>query len=109
MPDTLPSTPRPRITHVIWDMDGTLLDTEPHYLSAGNEMARRYGRVLTPEVREQMMGRPGRVAVRIFLDALDIPHFLLDGPDDLPRIAEAARLAEVRSGPVAILVGAVTI
>lgn len=73
MPDTPPSTPRPRITHVIWDMDGTLLDTEPHYLSAGNEMARRYGRVLMPEVREQMMGRPGRVAVRIFLDALDIP------------------------------------
>ena len=43
------------------------------------------------------------------LDALDIPHFLLDGPDDIARIAEAARLAEVRSGPVAILVGAATI
>ena len=62
----------PHITHVIWDLDGTLLDTEPSYLASGTELAQRYGRILTPEIREQMMGRPGLVAARIFLDALDI-------------------------------------
>lgn len=62
----------PDITHVIWDLDGTLLDTEPSYLVSGMELARRYGRELTPAIREQMMGRPGLVAARIFLDALDI-------------------------------------
>ena len=63
----------PQITHVIWDLDGTLLDTEPSYLVAGTEIARRYGRVLTPAVREQMMGRPSPVAARIFVESLDIP------------------------------------
>jgi len=62
----------PQITHVIWDLDGTLLDTEPSYLASGTELALRYGRILTPEIREQMMGRPGLVAARIFLDALAI-------------------------------------
>lgn len=62
----------PRITHVIWDLDGTLLDTEPSYLASGMELARRYGKVLTPEIRGHMMGRPSLVAARIFLDALDI-------------------------------------
>ncbi len=63
----------PEISHVIWDLDGTLLDTEPSYLLSGMELARRYGRELTPAIRERMMGRPGLVAARIFLDALDIP------------------------------------
>ena len=63
----------PRITHVIFDLDGTLLDTEPAYLVAGREIAERHGRVLTPEVRERMMGRPGAVSARIFVEALDVP------------------------------------
>ena len=63
----------PQITHVIWDLDGTLLDTEPSYLLAGKEIAQRYGRVLTPAIRSRMMGRPSIVAARVFLDELDIP------------------------------------
>jgi len=63
----------PRITHVIWDLDGTLLDTEPSYLLAGTTIAERYGRVLTPEVRGRMMGRPNAVASRIFVEELGIP------------------------------------
>ena len=63
----------PRITHVIWDLDGTLLDTEPSYLRVGNEMAARYGRVLTEEIRAQMMGRSSLVSARIFVEALGIP------------------------------------
>ncbi len=43
------------------------------------------------------------------LDTLEIPHVLLDGPDDVERLGEACRQAWERSGPVAILVGAATI
>lgn len=42
------------------------------------------------------------------LDTFDVPHFLLDGPADLPRVADAFRLADERSGPVALFVGAMT-
>ncbi|MEX2446450.1 MAG: thiamine pyrophosphate-binding protein, partial [Dehalococcoidia bacterium] len=42
------------------------------------------------------------------LDALEIPHFLLDRPADIGRLAEAFRTAEERSGPVALLVGMMT-
>lgn len=63
----------PDITHVIFDLDGTLLDTEPSYLLAISEIAQRYGRAFTPAIREQMMGRPGAVAARVFVEALDIP------------------------------------
>ena len=43
------------------------------------------------------------------LDALEVPHFLLDSPSDMPLLAEAFRLAEERSGPVAVLVGVPTV
>lgn len=39
------------------------------------------------------------------LDALDIPHYLLDGPGDIGAVAEAFQIAAQRSGPVALFVG----
>ena len=42
------------------------------------------------------------------LDALEIPTHLLDGPDDLERLAQAFDEAEQRGGPVAVLVGVET-
>lgn len=39
------------------------------------------------------------------LDALEIPHFLLDHPEDLHYIDEAYKLAEERPGPVVVFVG----
>ena len=42
------------------------------------------------------------------LDALEIPHRLIDGPGDLPHLAAAYGEAEARGGPVALLLGAET-
>lgn len=42
------------------------------------------------------------------LDTLGIPHYLLDGPDDLHRVGEAFEEARARGGPVALLVGTTT-
>ncbi len=63
----------PNITHVIWDLDGTLLDTEPPYMAAIGAIAARYGQEFTVDVRERMMGRPSPVAARIFVETLGIP------------------------------------
>ncbi len=42
------------------------------------------------------------------LDALEIPHHLIDGPADLPHLVAAYGEAEARGGPVALLLGAET-
>jgi len=39
------------------------------------------------------------------LDVFDIPHYLLDGPDDVRFVGEAMREARARRGPVAVLIG----
>ena len=61
------------ITHVIFDLDGTLLDTEPAYRAVGGAIASRYGHVFDESIRERMMGRPDAVSARIFVEALGIP------------------------------------
>ncbi|MBV1879529.1 MAG: hypothetical protein KUG79_17945 [Pseudomonadales bacterium] len=40
------------------------------------------------------------------LDTLGIPYILLDGPDDLPQLADTLASFANRDGPVAILIGA---
>ena len=49
-------TPDARPAAVLWDMDGTLIDSEPLWLDAELAMLGRYGIDLTPEVRESLIG-----------------------------------------------------
>jgi len=56
-------------------------------------------------------GEHGHSMVRLaepLLDTFDVPHYLLDGPADLEKIAGAFEVAEGRQGPVALLVGVMT-
>jgi sulfopyruvate decarboxylase TPP-binding subunit len=39
------------------------------------------------------------------LDVFGVPHELIDGPDDVPRIPELFRLSRERRGPAAALIG----
>jgi pseudouridine-5'-monophosphatase len=62
-----------RITHVIYDLDGTLLDTEPFYITTTSAIFERHGLVLTPDVRAIMMGRPNALGVPLMLEHTGLP------------------------------------
>ncbi|KAK5972540.1 Pseudouridine-5'-monophosphatase [Trichostrongylus colubriformis] len=51
-----------KVTHVIFDVDGTLLDTEICYTMANQAMLKKYGREFTADMQAQMMGRGGQEA-----------------------------------------------
>lgn len=53
---------------VVFDLDGTLLNTEELYWDVGSEILRRRGHVATRELIDQMMGRPSRIALQIMID-----------------------------------------
>jgi (DL)-glycerol-3-phosphatase len=67
-----PAGPRP-ITHVLFDMDGLLLDTETCYSTAQAAMLKPYGRQFTPALKAQMMGRTALEAARVLIDAFEPP------------------------------------
>ena len=50
----------PKCTHVIFDMDGLLLDTERIYTEVMERVAKEHGGVYNWDIKVQLMGRPGR-------------------------------------------------
>lgn len=50
-------TPRTAPAAVLWDMDGTLVDTEPYWLASERELLALYGREWTQEQGLQLVGR----------------------------------------------------
>eukprot|EP01105_Mastigella_eilhardi_P015180 TRINITY_DN3454_c0_g1_i4.p3 TRINITY_DN3454_c0_g1~~TRINITY_DN3454_c0_g1_i4.p3 ORF type:complete len:143 (-),score=37.23 TRINITY_DN3454_c0_g1_i4:378-806(-) len=61
------------ITHVIFDMDGTLLDTEVVYTRVLTEIAAAYGRRFDWGVKQRMMGRNAIESCTAMVDALQLP------------------------------------
>lgn len=57
---------------VLWDMDGTLIDSEPLWIAAETAMLERYGLELTPELRDRLVGSGLRAAAAEFR-ALGVP------------------------------------
>ncbi len=57
----MPSTRHPLPAAVLWDLDGTLVDTEPLWFAAEREVAAHYGLVWGDEQSMQMVGMPLRV------------------------------------------------
>ncbi|WP_380156426.1 HAD family hydrolase [Kineococcus sp. R86509] len=50
------TTPAPVPAAVLWDMDGTLVDTEPHWIAAETALVGRYGATWTHEQALQLVG-----------------------------------------------------
>jgi HAD superfamily hydrolase (TIGR01509 family) len=53
---------------VVFDLDGLMFNTEELYVEVGTELLRRRGYAFTPELLDQMMGRPSHVALQIMID-----------------------------------------
>jgi len=62
-----------KITHVIYDMDGVLLDTESFYTRAATMFAARYGKEFGPELKSRMIGKKSIDSATIFVRSLGLP------------------------------------
>ncbi|XP_066156408.1 pseudouridine-5'-phosphatase-like [Euwallacea fornicatus] len=62
-----------RVTHVIFDLDGLILDSEAIYEEIMTAMARSHGKEYTPEVKLKILGTPEHESARIFVKELDLP------------------------------------
>lgn len=61
------------ITHVIFDMDGVLLDTERLYTASTQQIVSRFGKTFDWSVKADMIGRPALDSARHLVDALALP------------------------------------
>lgn len=58
---------------VLWDMDGTLIDSEPHWLKSERELASAHNADWSEEDGKGLVGLSLQESSRIFKDKLDLP------------------------------------
>ena len=58
---------------VIFDLDGTLLDTEPLYSVASQRILDRYGCIYTPELKKRAMGGSSTRSAQLVIDEYELP------------------------------------
>jgi HAD superfamily hydrolase (TIGR01509 family) len=73
------------VTHILYDMDGLLLDTEPFYTEVTQAIVGRYGHTFEWSLKSQMIGKKAADSARILVDALQLPIT----PDDYLRERES--------------------
>jgi pseudouridine-5'-monophosphatase len=61
------------VRHVIFDMDGLLLDTEPFYTEVTQRIVGRFGKTFDWSVKGNMVGRPALESARYLVETLGIP------------------------------------
>lgn len=61
------------ITHLIYDFDGLLLNTEPIHAQVNQAIATRYGKIFDASVRTKVMGRRAEDSAQIIIDILALP------------------------------------
>jgi len=64
---------KPAVTHVLFDMDGLLLDTEIIYTQVTQEIVGRFGKVFDWSIKANMIGRRSVDSSRYLVEAMDIP------------------------------------
>ena len=63
----------PRPAAMIFDLDGTLLDTEPLYTDAAQKVLDEYGETYTIELKRQTMGGDSHTSAQVVIDAFGLP------------------------------------
>ncbi|XP_031271653.1 (DL)-glycerol-3-phosphatase 2 [Pistacia vera] len=85
------SGPKP-VTHVIFDMDGLLLDTEKFYTEVQEIILARYNKTFDWSLKAKMMGRKAIEAARVFVeetgisDSLSAEDFLVEREEMLRKL-----------------------
>jgi len=62
-----------KITRLIYDLDGLLLDTEPMYTEATAQILERFGKKFNWSIKSRMMGKKAIDSARILIELTDIP------------------------------------
>ncbi|KAK2412573.1 bifunctional riboflavin kinase/FMN phosphatase [Trifolium repens] len=71
-----PSGIRKPITHVVFDMDGLLLDTEKFYTEVQEIFLARYNKTFNWSLKAKMMGMKANEAAKVFVEANGISDYL---------------------------------
>ncbi len=71
--DSMIDTLRDRPSALIFDLDGTLLDTEPLYTIASQRVLDPYDQVFSPELKKRCIGRDSRQSAQITIDHASLP------------------------------------
>jgi pseudouridine-5'-monophosphatase len=58
---------------LIFDLDGTLLDSESAYTSATNDTLKRYGEAFTPELKQIVVGTDSLLMSQTLIDEFNLP------------------------------------
>lgn len=107
---------RRRATHVIYDMDGLLLDTERFYTEVTQQIVGRWGKVFDWSVKSHMVGRPAIESARYLVQALELPiapeeylreregllEALMPTAEPMPGAVELTRALATRAVPQAV-------
>ena len=62
-----------RPTHIIFDLDGTLLDSEPLYTRAAERVCQNHGATFTYAIKRAVMGGDTLHGARLVVEALQLP------------------------------------
>ncbi|KHN73303.1 Pseudouridine-5'-monophosphatase [Toxocara canis] len=69
---TMGEADRPSITHVIFDLDGLLVDTEPTYTEVNQRTMARFGKEFRLDLKPRTMGMKHDAAIQLMLDAVGL-------------------------------------
>ncbi|XP_020265852.1 (DL)-glycerol-3-phosphatase 2 [Asparagus officinalis] len=69
---SLYSSVKPSITHVVFDMDGLLLDTEIFYSEVQEKILARFGKTFDWSLKPKLMGRKAIESAKIFVEEMGI-------------------------------------
>lgn len=67
------ATRRDPVTHILFDLDGLLLDTERIYTEATQKIVGRFGKTFDWSLKRHMLGRPALDSARYLVQGLALP------------------------------------